>query len=94
MPVDRLAMWGLLAGFSLLSVAALLVMRWPRLRAAGAAAAFMAVPPAVYYALFLIWPDVLGPVGTMRYSLMLRYQTLFIVTLGLGIAVNAARWKR
>lgn len=86
-------MWGLLGGYTILSIAALIAMVWRRGRYIGAAALVLAAPHALYYALFLLWPDALDGQATMLLSLALRYQVLFIGVLLLGLDVRR-RWKR
>ena len=84
--------WLLLVGYAVVTVAALVGGRRPPGRRVAAAVLFFAVPHAVYYAMFLIWPDALGPMGTMLFSIVLRYQPLFVATLMLILA-KRGEWK-
>lgn len=84
--------WGLLIGFCVVGVAALVAARPRPGRGALVAVLFLAAPHAAYYALFLIWPDALGPIGTMYFSIILRYQVLFVVMLVLFLA-RRGKWK-
>lgn len=84
--------WGLLAGFAAVTLVALLDGRHLAGRRMMMAVLFIALPHAVYYALFLVWPDVLGPMGTMLYSIALRYQPLFVAALMLALA-RRGKWK-
>ena len=84
--------WLLLAGYAVVTAAALVGGRRPPGRRVAEAVLFIALPHAVYYALFLVWPDVLGPMGTMLYSIALRYQPLFVAALMLALA-RRGKWK-
>ena len=84
--------WGLLAGYVALTLAALLDRRHPAARRMSIAVLFITLPHSIYYALFLVWPDVLGPQGTMLYSIALRYQPLFVAALLLVFA-RRGKWK-
>ena len=84
--------WLLLAGYAVVTVAALVGGRRPPGRRVAAAVLFFAVPHAVYYALFLIWPPVLGSGGTMLFSIALRFQPLFVAALLLALA-KRGKWK-
>jgi hypothetical protein len=52
-------------------------VRWPRLRPLAFAVGYSCRPHTVYYALFLVYPDVLDAAQTMLFSIILRYQMLF-----------------
>ncbi len=84
--------WLLLAGYAVVTAAALVGERRSPERRLAAAVLFIAVPHAVYYALFLIGPGVLGPGGTMLFSIALRYQPLFVAALLLALA-KRRKWK-
>ena len=84
--------WLLLVGYAVVTVAALVGGRRPPGRRVAAAVLFIAVPHAVYYAMFLIWPGVLWPMGTMLFSIALRYQPLFVAALMLALA-RRGKWK-
>lgn len=84
--------WGLLAGFAVVTLAALVDGRRPASRRMAMAVLFIALPHAAYYALFLVWPDVLGPMGTMMFSIALRYQPLFVAALMLALG-RRGKWK-
>lgn len=99
MTTAALALWlqlGLLSGYGLLSLLALAALARPRWRPAAIATAFLAVPHAVYYALFLVWPDALSAQETMLFSILLRYQALFVTLFMLILLARAtgATWKR
>ena len=84
--------WGLLGGFAAVTLAALVDGRHMAVRRVSAAVLFIALPHAVHYALFLVWPDVLGSMGTMMFSIALRYQPLFVAALMLALA-KRGKWK-
>ncbi len=84
--------WLLLVGYAVVTVAALVGGRHAPGRRVAAAVLFISLPHAVYYALFLIWPGVLGPGGTMLFSIALRYQPLFVAALLLALA-RRGKWK-
>lgn len=84
--------WGLLIGFAVVTAVALIDGRRPAARRMSMAVLFFALPHAVYYALFLIWPDVLGATGTMLFSIALRYQPFFVAALILALA-RRGEWK-
>lgn len=86
--------WGLLVAYTVVALAALIDGCRPAARRMAVAVAFIAIPHAVYYALFLIWPDVLGPIGTMLFSIGLRYQPLGIAVLLLLLVRRGQLWKR
>ncbi len=86
--------WGLLIGFALLLSAAVWVGR--RRPAAGPvvfAVGMVAGAHTAYYALFLIWPDVLGAQETMLFSISLRYMILFLTVFVLVLALRG-RWNK
>ena len=86
--------WGLLAWFTAALLLALLAgWRWRRVRPTAFAVGFLAALHAVYYALFLVWPDVLGPFATMLYSIALRWVVGFVIAFVLVIAVKRETWK-
>ena len=84
--------WLLLVGYAVVTVAALVGGRRPPGRRVAAAVLFIAVPHTVYYAMFLIWPGVLWPMGTMLFSIALRFQPLFVAALLLALA-KRGKWK-
>lgn len=93
MSAATILQWGLLIGYGLLLAAA--VMAWPGLkrRSLVGAVSFLAGPHVVYYALFLIFPDVLDASQTMYSSIALRYQMLFIAAAVL-IKELRSQWRR
>lgn len=87
-------MWLLLIGFTALLVGALLIgCRIPRLRPLCVMVGAIAATHAVYYWLFLIWPDVLDGTQTMMFSIVIRLQILFTMALVLVMAVRQGRWQ-
>ena len=84
--------WLLLAGYAVVTVAALVGGRRPPGRRVTTAVLFITLPHTLYYAMFLIWPDALGPMGTMLFSIALRFQPLFVAALLLGLA-KRGKWK-
>lgn len=93
MSAAAILQWGLLVGYGLLLAA--VVASLPRLRRwrQVGAVAFLAAPHVVYYALFLVWPEVLDGGQTMHFSIALRYQLLFIAA---GVLARELRsqWRR
>ena len=86
--------WGLLAWFiATLLLAFLTGWRWRRVRPTAFAVGFLAALHAGYYALFLVWPDVLGPLATMLYSIALRWVVGFVIVFVLVIAAKRESWK-
>ena len=84
--------WSLLGGFAALLAWAFAVgWRFPRLRPAAAVAGAIGLSHTVYYALFLIWPDVLDGAATQNFSIAIRYQVLFTGALLLALAVRRYR---
>lgn len=87
--------WGLLAGNVVLALAACIVGgRRPAARPWAFAVGVLAVAHAAYYALFLIWPEVLAAAGTMLFSIALRYMVTFLGGFLLVLAVWRRPWKR
>ena len=84
--------WLLLAGYAVVTVAALVGGRQPPGRRVTTAVLFITLPHTLYYAMFLIWPDALGPMGTMLFSIALRFQPLFVAALLLALA-KRRKWK-
>lgn len=85
---------GLFLGYAALLIASVVVMvRRPRLRPLAFAVGIVSGPHAVFYILFLWFPDVLDGRETMLFSLMLRYQVLGILALVLGLAVLRERGR-
>lgn len=85
--------WGLLLGYGLLVIAALIAGRRRSARPLALGIIFLSLPHMVYYILFLILPQVLDGQQTMLFSLALRYQVLFTGALLLATDVRR-RWKR
>lgn len=86
--------WGLLAGYAaLLACAAVAGYRIPWLRPLAFMVGLLATTHALYYALFLVWPEVLDGQRTMLFSIAIRYQVLFSAALGLALAVQRSRWR-
>lgn len=87
--------WGLLAVFvTTLLLAVMAGVLWRRLRPTAFAVGFLAWWHALYYALFLIWPDVLGPYATMMYSIGTRYLVGFVALFTLAIAIKREAWRQ
>lgn len=86
--------YGLLYGYlALLAGAFLTGWRRPRLRPLAFAVGFLSATHVAYYALFLIWPDVLDGAATLLFSVVLRFQVLFTGALILGASVARGRWR-
>lgn len=86
---------GLAVGFLGLVVAALLAgARRPAIRPFAFATGVVAGSHALYYVLFLWFPDVLDAQGTMLFSIVLRYEVLGLVAISLALAVRGARWAK
>ena len=85
---------GLLVGYvTLLLIAAMAGVRWPRLRPLAFAVGVLSATHTDYYALFLVYPDVLDAAQTMLFSIVLRYQVLFTVTIVLVMGMAKDRWR-
>lgn len=83
--------WGLLIGNAALLLAAVVVGVWQaKTRPWAFAVGVLAAPHVAYYALFLIWPEVLGTYGTMLFSIGLRYMVMFLG----GFLLLLAAWRR
>jgi hypothetical protein len=88
------AQWLLLIGYAVLFVlSAVVTWRMPRLRPAAAVSGSLAVSHVAFYALFLLFPDVLDARQTMWLSIVIRFQVLFTVALLLALAVLRRRWR-
>ena len=86
---------GLALGFLLLVAAALIAGAKRRgVRPTAFAAFIVAGSHAVYYVLFLWFPDVLDATQTMLFSIVLRYEVLGLVAISLLMAVMGARWEK
>ena len=86
---------GLAVGFLGLLVAAFVAgARRPIVRPVAFAAGVVAGSHALYYVLFLWFPDVLDGAQTMLFSIALRYEILGLVAMSLALAVMRARWER
>lgn len=86
--------WGLLVGFlSLIAAAALAGAKWPRVRPVAFAVGVLSLAHAVYYALFLVWPDVLAGYATMLLSIGTRWVVLFVSLAVLVIEILRQRWR-
>lgn len=85
---------GLLVGYvALLLIAAMTGVRWPRLRPLAFAVGVLSATHTAYYALFLVYPDVLDAAQTMLFSIILRYQVLFTTAIVLVIGMARGRWR-
>ena len=85
--------WGLLVAFlAALAFAALAYRLWPRARPVAFAVGFVSAAHGVYYALFLVWPEALGPQGTMLFSIGLRWLVLFVAVFMLAMALKREQW--
>ena len=88
---------GLAAGFTALLIAAVVIgWRRPHLRGLAFASGMIAAPHAVYYILFVWFPDVLDGPQTMLFSIALRYEVLGMTTLLLAMPLARAMrdtWK-
>jgi hypothetical protein len=92
--VAEVLQYGLLYGYTALLWGAFLAgWRWPRLRPLAFAVGFLSATHIAYYALFLIWPDVLNGEQTLLFSVVLRYQVLFTAALVLLMSVERGRWR-
>lgn len=88
MTLATVEQWALLGGYVALLFWAAFTAYWlPRLRPYAWAAGSVALSHVAYYALFLIWPEVLDAAATMAFSIALRFQILFTVGLLLALAV-------
>ena len=84
---------GLLVGYvALLLIAAMTGVRWPRLRPLAFAVGVLSATHTAYYALFLVWPEALGPQGTMLFSIGLRWLVLFVAVFMLAMALKREQW--
>ena len=84
---------GLAVGFLLLVVAAVIAgARRPSVRPVAFAAGVVAGSHALYYVLFLWFPDVLDGPQTMLFSIALRYEVLGLVAIILALSVLRGRW--
>lgn len=89
MTIATASQWVLLGGYiAILLWSAFVAVRLPRLRPVAWAAGSIGLSHVVYYALFLIWPDVLDGPATMSLSIVIRYQVLFTAALLLALAVK------
>ena len=94
MTIATASQWALLGGYIALLLWSAFVAGWlPRLRSVAWAAGSIALSHVVYYALFLIFPDVLGGPATMHFSIALRFQVLFTAALLLALAVKREQTK-
>ena len=95
MTIATASQWALLGGYMTLLLWSAFVGGWlPRLRPVAWAAGSVAVSHVVYYALFLIWPDVLDGPATMLFSIALRFQILFTAAILLAMAVRRCQCGR
>ena len=86
--------WGLLVGFAMLLPAAVVAGHYrPAARPWSFAVGVMAVTHGAYYALFLVWPDVLGAQETMLFSITLRYMVMFLIAFVLVLALKD-KWNK
>ena len=94
MPLTIQLQYGLLAGYAALLLAALLAgWRRPDMRPSSFAVGVLSASHVVYYALFLIWPDVLDGQQTMLFSIVLRYEVMFALCIALAIEARHRSWK-
>jgi hypothetical protein len=85
---------GLLVGYvALLLIAAMTGVLRPRLRPLAFAVGVLSATHTAYYALFLVYPDVLDAAQTMLFSIILRYQVLFTTTIVLVMGMARGRWR-
>jgi len=85
---------GLLVGYvTLLLIAAMAGVRWPRLRPLAFAVGVLSATHTAYYVLFLVYPDVLDAAQTMLFSIVLRYQVLFTAVLVMAMGIARGRWR-
>ena len=92
MTLATAAQWALLGGYVALLFWAAFIAYWmPRLRPYAWAAGSVALSHVAYYALFLIWPEVLDGAATQNFSIAIRYQVLFTGALLLALAVRRYR---
>ena len=84
---------GLALGFLLLFVAAFVAGAKQRgVRPTAFAAAIVAGSHALYYILFIWFPDALDAPQTMLFSIVLRYEVLGLVAIVLALSVLRGRW--
>ena len=84
---------GLALGFLFLVAAALIAGAKRRgVRPTAFAAGVVAGSHALYYALFLWFPDALDGPQTMLFPIVLRYEVLGLVALTLALSVLRGRW--
>ena len=84
---------GLALGFlSLLVVALIAGAKRRGVRPTAFAAGVVAGSHALYYVLFLWFPDVLDAAETMLFSIVLRYEVLGLVAIILALSVLRGRW--
>ncbi len=94
MNIATTAQWLLLGAYlSLLLWTPAVGWLLPRLRPVAFAAGSIALTHTVYYASFLLWPDWLDYTRTMLFSLAIRFQVFFTITLGMALAVRRGRWR-
>lgn len=94
MMIGLLGQWLLLVGYTVLFLCSLYTgYRISRLRPMVIAAITIAITHIVYYALFLVWPDVLDFNETMLFSILLRFQILFSIMAGLVLAIRRYMWR-
>jgi hypothetical protein len=84
---------GLALGFlSLLVVALIAGAKRRHVRPTAFAAGVVAGSHALYYVLFVWFPDVLDAAETMLFSIVLRYEVLGLVAIILALSVLRGRW--
>ena len=85
---------GLLIGYTVVWLVAMIAgAQVNRLRPLAFAVGFLSATHAVYYVLFLIYPDVLDAQETMLFSIVLRYQVLFTAVLVMAMGIARGRWR-
>ena len=84
---------GLALGFLFLFVTAVIAgLKGRGVRPTAFAAAIVAGSHALYYVLFVWFPDVLDGPQTMLFSIVLRYEVLGLVAIILALSVLRGRW--
>jgi hypothetical protein len=85
---------GLAVVFLAAFLAALIVGAYqPRLRPLAFAVGVVAAPHALYYVLFVWFPDVLDGPQTQLFSILLRYQVAGLCLLALILPLVRGRWR-
>lgn len=94
MAANTIAQYLLFIGYAALFILSVIVgWRLPRLRPVAVVTGSLGISHAVFYALFVLFPDVLDATATMWFSLVIRSQVLFTAAMLLALAVARRRWR-